>query len=252
MSFYFVLSLFPFFLIVAGFIGWLPSTTLWQSFVQWIIAYLPAQSRQVVFETILGLSKGSAGFVSFGILATFWTASSGFVSLMESLSRAYGVTDTRGFWVKRGIAAATTLVAAIFLIASFGLLALGHWLAVRFSGWVGDVGALHIEWVIARGVATLALLCIAVNLANYFLPHVPQRRWHWVTPGTFFVAIVLIGSTAGFNLYFRYVSNVPKVYGALAGFIMLLLWIYFTNLILLLGAQIDRVLEKMAASGAAA
>ena len=95
MSFYFVLSLFPFFMIIAGFVGLLPSTTLWQNFAQWITDYLPTQSRRVVFETILDLSRGSAGFLSFGLIATLWSASSGFVGLMESLSRAYGSSDTR-------------------------------------------------------------------------------------------------------------------------------------------------------------
>src|ERR1043166_6420517 len=93
MSFYFVMSLFPFFMIIAALVGLLPSTTLWQHFAQWVTDYLPAQSRRVVFETILGLSRGSAGFLSFGILATLWTASSGFSSLMESLSVARGTHD---------------------------------------------------------------------------------------------------------------------------------------------------------------
>ena len=120
-----LLSIFPFFIVVAALIGWLPSTTLWQSFAQWITDYLPTQSRRVIFETILGLSHGYTGFLSFGLLATLWTASSGFVSLMESLSVAYGGRDTRSYWKKRGIALLATMLMAVFLIASFGLLAAG-------------------------------------------------------------------------------------------------------------------------------
>src|ERR1700676_5720742 len=122
-SFYFVLSLVPFLIVLAAVIGWLPSTTLWQSFAQWITDYLPTQSRRVIFETILGLSHGYTGFLSFGLLATLWPASSGFVSLMESLSVAYGGRDTRSYWKKRGIAVIATMLMAIFMVASFGLLA---------------------------------------------------------------------------------------------------------------------------------
>jgi len=233
-------------MIIAALVGLLPSTTLWQHFAQWITDYLPAQSRRVVFETILGLSRGSAGFLSFGILATLWSASSGFSSLMDSLSIARGTRDTRSFWRKRVIAVCAAVVGALFLIASFGILALGHTVAVSFSSWLGYCGEFHVQWIIARWVATLAIVCLGIDLANYFLPDVPRRRWRWLSPGTLFSALILFGSSSGFNLYVRYFSNIPKVYGALAGFIMLLLFIYFGNLVLLIGAQTDFVLEKAA------
>jgi membrane protein len=127
MSFYFVLSLFPFLLVIGAIVGWLPSTSLWRDFAQWITDYMPRESRRLVFATILDLTRGSTRFLSLGLLATVWTASSGFVSLMESLSVAYGVNETRGFWKKRVLAIAATAIGAFFFVASFGLLAVGHW-----------------------------------------------------------------------------------------------------------------------------
>src|SRR5579864_6156769 len=69
MSFYFVLSLFPFCLVLAVIVGWLPSSALWKSFATWIVTYLPADSRQLVFSTILGLVRYPPGFLSFGLIA---------------------------------------------------------------------------------------------------------------------------------------------------------------------------------------
>src|ERR1700685_3980837 len=94
-SFWFVLSLFPFFLVLAAIAGWLPSTTVWKSFAAWMVNYLPGESQHLVFTTILSLSNVSKGFLSLGLINAIWSASAGFGGLMESLSIAYGATDTR-------------------------------------------------------------------------------------------------------------------------------------------------------------
>ncbi len=131
-AFYFVLSLVPFLIVLAAIVGWLPSSNLWQSFAQWITDYFPNRSRQAVFSTILDLTRGYTGFLSFGLLAAVWSASSGFMSLMEALSVACCGKDKRGYWRKRAIATAATLVASIFFILSFGLWTMGHWATTRF------------------------------------------------------------------------------------------------------------------------
>src|SRR3984885_2070465 len=126
-SFYFVLSLVPFLIVLAAIVGWLPSTTLWQSFAQWITDYFPNRSRQAVFATILDLTRGYTGYLSFGLLLAVWSASSGFMSLMEALSVACCGKDTRGYWKKRAIATVTTLIASLLCLVAFGLWTLGHW-----------------------------------------------------------------------------------------------------------------------------
>ena len=251
MSFYFVLAVFPFFIVVAAIVGWLPSTNLWQSFAQWITDYLPGESRRAIFEIILGLSHDYSRFLSFGLVATLWTSSSGFVSLMESLSVVYGTRETRSYWRRRSIAICATFVAALFLLGTFGLLALGHRIVVSFSDSVGIGGSFRAEWMIARWIATFALMCLAISLVNYSLPN-GRRRWRWLTPGTVFAAITLFVGLHGFNVYLRHVSNVPRVYGALAAFIMLMIWIYLVNLILLIGAETDQAIALQGADGAAA
>jgi membrane protein len=244
-SFYFVLSLFPFCLVLAGVVGWLPSTTLWKAFATWMVTYLPTESRELVFSTILGLVNYSTGFLSFGLITALWSASAGFVSLMESLSVAYGVTDQRSFWRKHVLAIWVTFLAAAFALANFGLVAMGHWgfetLSVRIRLWPES----HLVWESARWGVTLALMCLWVDLLNFVLPDV-RRRWRWLSPGTAFVVVTLVLSSAAFNLYFQHFSEYPKIYGALGGFIVLMLWIYVADLILLVGAETDHEFEKLA------
>ena len=240
-SFYFVLSLVPFFLVIAAVLGWLPSTDLWHNFAQWITDYLPRDAQRLVFATILDLTQGHTRFFSLGLLTMLWTSSSGFVSLMESLSVAYGVEETRSFLKKRTIAICATVVGGAFAIASFGLLAFGHWIAQAISFRLDSV---RVPWEIARWVATLALMFLGLALLNYFLPD-GHRPWRWITTGTSVVALTYITASAGFNFYLRHFNSYPRLYGTLAGFIILMTWIYMSNVILLIGAETDHALDQM-------
>jgi membrane protein len=248
MSFYFLLSLFPFFVIVASVVGWLPSTTLWDRVVTWMTQYLPVASRTLLIATMLELSRGDLGFLSLGLVTTIWSAASGFMSLMESLSRVYGIRDRRGYWKRRAISSVATIVAALFLLGSFALLSLGRWAGKEI--WV-DVGAgsvLPIVLLLARWVGTLCLMCLGLDLLHYFLPDV-KRGWRWITPGNVFVATTFIGGSVGFNFYVRYFGNYSTVYGTLAGFFVLMLWVYMANIILLVGAEADHQLSGIRDSG---
>ncbi len=251
MSFYFLLSLFPFFVIVASLVGWLPSTTLWDRIVTWMTQYLPVESRSLLIATMLDLSRGHLGFLSLGLLTTVWSAASGFMSLMESLSRVYGIRDTRGYWKRRAISSVATIVAAFFLLGSFALLSLGRWAGKEI--WL-DMGAgtvLPILLLLARWVGTLCLMCLGLDLLHYFLPDL-KRGWRWITPGNVFVAMTFVVGSVGFNFYVRYFGNYSTVYGTLAGFFILMLWVYMANIILLVGAQADYQLSGIGNSGMAA
>ncbi len=248
MSFYFVLSIFPFFLVVAAIVGWLPSTNLWHALVQWITDYLPQGSRHLLFSVILDLTNGYTRFLSIGLLVTLWTASSGFVSLMEALSIAHGRRDTRNFWKKRLIAIIATLVSAIFFLAIFGLASMSRGAAGMLSDHLRALAVSKAAWEIARWLANLSLILVAISLANYFLPDA-KRAWRWLTPGTSFVAVTFVLASIAFNIYIQHSPNIPRVYGTLAGFIVFMMWIYMANLILLIGAETDTAIQEMHKEG---
>jgi membrane protein len=244
-SFYFVLSLVPFLIVLAAIVGWLPSTTLWQSFAQWITDYFPNRSRQTVFVTILDLTRGYTGFFSFGLLVAIWSASSGFMSLMEALSVACCGEDTRGYWKKRAIATVATLVASVFCLLGFGLWTSAHWASRVIFTELKYVGALHFRLsVIAWWLATVLLMFIGLALMNHFLPD-GKRPWRWFTAGNFFAVTAIIVVSIGFNLFLRYSPTVPQVYTVLAGFVLLMTWIYMATLIVLIGMELDTAAKEL-------
>lgn len=243
-AFYFVLSLFPFCLVLAVIVGRLPSSSLWAAFADWIVKYLPRDSRELVLETILRLGHYSPGFLSFGLLATVWAASSGFVSLMESLSVAYGKRDTRSFLLKHAMGTIFTLLAALFALGAFGLMAFGHWELPRLLLEMTTWNMSRTIAGIGRWMVTVAVLYLSINLIYFALPIV-KRRWRWLSPGTAFVVLALVAASVGFNLYFQYFTSYPQIYGSIGGFIILMLWVYLASVILLVGAETDSELETL-------
>ncbi len=173
------------------------------------------------------------------------------MSLMEALSIAYGTRDHRSYIKKRVVAILATIVAALFLLLCFGLWNLGHLMEATISHNLRFFVFFQMQWRFARWIATLFVMSIGINLINYFLPDV-KHPWKWFTPGTFLVALSFIGVTVLFEIYLAHGSNVPALYGALAGFIVLMLWIYLANLILLIGAETDTAWREMKVSGTSA
>jgi len=163
---------------------------------------------------------------------------------MESLTVAYGAKETRGFWKKRVLAIAATAVGAVFLLGSFGLLTFGHWAAAIISLRLDTVVNFQVPWELGRWLASLLLMLLGLDLMNYFLPNI-RKRWHWLTPGTGFVILMMVAGSAIFNFYLRHFGSYPRFYGTMAGFIILMFWIYIASLILLIGAETDSVIERL-------
>ncbi|MGB2668169.1 MAG: YihY/virulence factor BrkB family protein [Candidatus Acidiferrum sp.] len=234
-SFYFVLSCFPFLMVLTALLSWMHRTSGWYAFSFWLTDYMPTSARDTVLTTMEELSKDSGRFFSLGLVLTIWSASTGFLSLMDALSKIYGVKDERSYLKRRVIAVCATVVAAVFLVICFGVWSAGHMVAGLLFR---DMLPLDTRWRLVRWVVTLGMISLAVDLINYFLPR-KQLPWRWVTPGTLLTALCFVVASALLSLYANHNPNISRIYGTLTGFIVMMLWIYLLNLSMLLGAQTD-------------
>ena len=245
MSYYFVLSIFPFLIFLAALVGTLPFTGAWDGVLTWIVLYFPRQSQELVLEIVLSLTQGRNGFLSLGLIGTMWAASSGLLSLMTALNVVYDVRETRSFPKRLGLAFLMVFVLAALVLSTFGLLTaanrLDRGLAVRSMGII-TAPAL---WRLTRWVVSVILLGVSIAILDRTMPNL-RREWRQVRPGVAFVALGWLVSTAGFNLYARYLGTFNKTYGVLGVFVILMVWIYLSSLIILTGAEINSVLSKMA------
>jgi len=243
-SFYFVLSMFPFFLVVAALLGWVPTSAGWQTFAKWLSAYFPARTQDTLLIIMLGLSKGYRGFFSFGLILTVWSASTGFMSLMEALSRAYSLRETRNYFKRRLIALAATFFAACLLIAWFGIWTAGRTLVTQILARMHYAPESELALIALRWVMTLFMLAAGVYLINHFLPVRPREK-HQITPGMVLSVLCLSAITSAFNFYMKHTSEISQVYGALTGFIVMMLWIYLASFSLILGAETDTAVAEL-------
>jgi membrane protein len=245
MSFYFVLSVFPFLILVAALVGTLPFTGAWSQVLKWIMLYFPQQAQSLIFDMILHITDGRKGFFPIGILGTAWAASSGLMSLMGALNRIYEVNETRSYVRRLALAVLMVVVLALLLLSTFGLLTAGDWLDQRLAARSGVAAAL-VLWRLVRWIISLVLIGVGIALLDRNMPNL-RRPWRRITPGVAFIILGWLLSSVGFNLYAQHLASFNKTYGVLGVFVMLMVWIYIASIITLAGAEINSELSKMTA-----
>ncbi len=206
---------------------------------------MPTEAYHIVRDQIDKMQSATPiGLVSLSILLLLWSASSLFVAVMDTTNAAYGVRDERPWWKKRLLAIVLTIAETVLLIGACVTIAV--WPQVM--GWLGlstlaTTLATVVQWI----VVVIALLS-AFALAYYFGPHVEQE-WEWITPGSTLGVLALIVSSLGFQLYLRFGNTYSETYGALAGVVLMMLWLYLAALALLVGAEVNCVIEHAAPHG---
>lgn len=242
-SFYFVLSMFPFFLLIAALLGWVPTSSGWQMFARWLAAYFPLRTQDTLLIIMSGLSRGYRGFFSFGLILSVWSASTGFMSLMEALTRAYGLRETRGYFRRRFVALAATFLAACLLVAWFGIWNAGRTLVSLLLSQVNYTPHSDFPSTFLRWFTTLLMFSAGVYVINHFLPARPRDK-HKISSGMILSVVCLSVLTTFFNLYMRLTPEISQIYGTLTGFIVMMLWIYLATLSLIVGAETDSAVNE--------
>jgi membrane protein len=237
------LAIFPFLLFAVALAGLVIDPKTLATLVEHIESVAPPQVAHILTRRLHALTAGTApGLLTVGALGAIWAASGAVASLMTALDNAYDVRDSRPFWKKRGIAVLITLAGAVlFIVASLLLIA-----APAVASALGDVAGtilLWLRWPVAAAIMLLVVACL-----YYFLPDVEQR-FRFITPGSVVAVLLWILASLGFSLYVGHFGRYEVVYGALGGVIVLLLWMWISAIVILLGAEINAILEQYSPEG---
>jgi membrane protein len=131
---------------------------------------------------------------------------------------------------------------SLFTLLALVLLVFGERLGDAVAGALG-VGAVFTRaWAIARWPLILLLSLLGITLVYHFAPAV-RHRWHWVTPGSAFALVGWLLASYSLRLYVAYFGNYNATYGSIGGVILLMLWLYLSSLVLLVGAEIDALIR---------
>lgn len=242
-SYFGFLSIFPFLLFLVALASVIISPSDAKHLIDRLRNVAPPDIADILGARIESLShSGSPGLLTIGVLGAIWAASSAVSTLMDLLNHAYDVKESRPYWKVKGMAILTTIAAAILTIIGAVLVlstpTVGHLLGdtvgtvIRYAGY--PVGFLVMVFVL--------------TLLYYILPDVKQKL-RFVLPGAIVAALLWFGVSVGFSFYVRYFGNYEKTYGTLGGIIIFLVWMYLSSITVLLGAELNAIVEHASPRG---
>ena len=205
---------------------------------------LPAETKQIITGQLTAVTGGSNGALTVGLvvslLAALWSTSGATSNVIKAVNLAYDEKETRGAVKLRLTALGLTLGAIIFMLVALALVAVVPVMLDQLGlGTPGRVIAQILRWVLLLGMVIVGL-AVVYRVA----PNRQDARFRWVSPGALIATMLWILGSVAFSLYVNFFASYNKTYGALASVIVLMLWLYLTSYIVLLGAEINAEAER--------
>ena len=192
----------------------------------------------------LAQSRAAGWTFTLGLVTALWSASGYVGAFSRSMNTIYGVDEGRPVWKLRPALLLVTLAAVLMVATMALLLVLSGPVASAVGGAVGLGDEAIRLWNIGKWPVVGVLAVVLIAVLYYFTPNVRQPRFRWISVGAGIALLAIVASSAGFGLYVANFSKYEQTYGTIAGIIVLLLWMWIMNLMLLFGAEVDAELER--------
>jgi membrane protein len=193
---------------------------------------------------VVGAKGGAGALLGFGLLASLWSASAYLGALVRASNAIYEVQEGRPFWKLRPLQVGLTLL-GVFLMALVAIgLAISGPVAEAVGGAIGLSDTAVSVWGVAKWPVMLLIVMTIVATLYYVAPNVRHPRFRWLTPGGVLAVLLWAIASVGFGFYVAHFGSYNKTYGTLGGVISFLVWMWISNLALLLGAEFDAELER--------
>ena len=246
LTYYGILAIFPAIIALVSILGLIgPSAT--QPLLDNVSQVAPGPAKDILTSTIQNLqnNRGSAGVMFFvGIALALWSASGYVASFMQAANAIYDIPEGRPIWKTVPVRLGVTVVLVALLAVSAVAVVLTGTLAKQAGDVVGVGSTAVTVWDIAKWPVLLLIIGLMFAILYYFSPNVKQPGFRWITPGGLVAVVLWILASAVFAFYVANFSSYNKTYGALAGPIVFLVWLWISNLAILLGAEVDAELER--------
>jgi membrane protein len=246
LSYYFLFALFPTLLFLTALLGLLPFPRLMDQLLNYAGRVLPGDAASLVTRTLGEIVLGASGeLLSIGVVAALWAASSGMLSIMSALNIVFHTTDPRRWWRRRLAALGLTIGLSLFTLTALVLLVFGARIGKAVAGWFGMGALFTAVWNIVQWPVLIACVFTAITLVYQLAPWVEDRR-SWVSPGSAFAVGGWLLVSLGLRQYVGVFGGYNTTYGSIGGVILLMLWLYLSGLVLLVGAEIDSEIHREA------
>jgi membrane protein len=246
LTYYGILSIFPALVAIVSILGLIGHSAT-QPLLDNLQSFAPGPARDILANALRGLAhtRSGAGIVfAVGLVGALWSASGYVGGFMKAANRIWDVPEGRPFWWTIPLRVGVTLLLLVLLAASAVMVVVTGPLADRVGKLIGTGSAAVTAWDIAKWPVLILVVALMLSILYHAAPNVRHPRFRWITPGAILAVLVWIGASALFGLYVAKFGSYNKTYGSLGAIIIFLVWLWLTNVAVLLGAELNAELER--------
>ena len=244
MGFMMVIGIFPFMLFLMAVFGWMGNKSLMDPILRFLSSIMPAQAMDLIYTVLSEAMIFSHGktIAIIGFVVTLVLSTNGIAVVLKGLNRAYKVNETRSFIYTRFLSLLMVFVDTLVMFLSINLIVFGKVIIHFMTTHLHMSWATAVFWLILRWPIAFAALFLMAFLSYYILPDLrgnEKFKMASALPGTwFFCTLWLVGSW-GFSIYVNNLKTYNMVYGTIGAFAVLMVWLYYTSILILIGGEIN-------------
>ncbi|MEU9305643.1 YhjD/YihY/BrkB family envelope integrity protein [Streptomyces sp. NPDC048269] len=249
LTYYGVLALFPALLVLVSLLG-IAGESATKQVLDNLQKLTPGSARDVISGAVQQL-QGNAGVGSLvaivGLAVAVWSASGYVAAFIRTSNAVYDMPEGRPVWKVLPLRLGLTIVLMILAVASALIVIFTGGLARQAGAALGVGDTAMTVWSIAKWPVLVLLVTVMIALLYWAAPNAKGRGFKWVTPGSFLALLIWMIASAGFAFYVANFASYNKTYGTLAGVIVFLVWLWITNIAILLGLEFDAEMARQRA-----
>jgi membrane protein len=245
LTYYLILSIFPFLIFLLNIIQYTPLAQ--DQVLNSLVSVLPGETQSMILSIINEIINSSSNtLLSISVLATLWTASSGFAQVLRAINEAYDIKKARSFIKLRLVALLFTLGFILLIVIIFMSLIFGEVIGNQLFDLVNGSSIFLTLWPFLRIIIALGFLVLTFTLLYKYGPAFPdgkRMKFKDALPGAIFVSIGWALTSLSFSFYVNNFGNYTVTYGSLGGIIVFLIWLYISSIIIVLGGEVNATIE---------
>ncbi|MEU2285836.1 YihY/virulence factor BrkB family protein [Streptomyces sp. NPDC013178] len=249
LTYYGVLSLFPALLVLVSLLG-VAGRSATDQVLENLRKLAPGSARDIVSDAVQQLQgRGGVGSVMavVGLVLAVWSASGYVAAFIRSANAVYDMPEGRPVWKVLPVRVGVTVVLLVLAVISALIVVFTGALARRAGTALGIGDTALTVWSFAKWPVLVVLVTVMIALLYWATPNVKGRGFRWITPGSVLALVIWLVASAGFAFYVANFASYNKTYGTLAGVIVFLVWLWISNIAILLGLEFDAELARQRA-----